>query len=118
MIGRHEVPRRRRVEPGRTPRSRSIVAAHAVEFSKTAEASRKGFLRGEPMRPCALRRAAGQPRSIALARPQAAKTAPADLQHLAVGAGGGNVVLARGKLAVAERHSPLIDQPPRLRAGD
>jgi hypothetical protein len=35
---------RRRVEPGRTPRSRMIVDAHAVEFSKTAKPHRKGFL--------------------------------------------------------------------------
>ena len=47
---------RRRVEPGRTPRSASIADAHAVEFSKTAKPRRKCFLQRSPIRPGALRR--------------------------------------------------------------
>ena len=61
---------RRRVEPGRTPRSRSIVGAHAVEFSKTAKPLRKTNLcRGGPIRPYAHGRAQGRPKSIARREP-------------------------------------------------
>src|SRR5262249_37463026 len=96
----------------------AIADAHAVEFSKTAELSGGRSLAGRPSRPRARGRAAGQPASIALTRPQAPKSALADFQHLPLRPLAGNVVLADGELGGAERHSPLIDEPARLRAGD
>jgi hypothetical protein len=50
---RTSTPARQRVEPGRTPRSNaSIVGAHAVEFSKTAEPPLRGIPADRPARAC------------------------------------------------------------------
>ncbi len=125
-----------RVEPGRTPRSISIVDAHAVEFSKTAKPHRKGFLLEETdptQRPEA---PAGRPGSIArqaARRPvgvepkeagqvarrslhgaQAAKAPAPDLEHLAVGPRHRHVVLAGRQRALSERDRALVDQAARL----
>ena len=51
-------------------------------------------------------------------RPQAAEAPSADLQHLPICPLCGDVVLAGPELRVAERHTPLVDQPARLRARD
>src|SRR5207248_6011525 len=67
---------------------------------------------------------ARRPRSIArrghpaLARAQPAEAPSPHFQHLAVGPLERHVVLPYGQLKAAQRHAPLVDQPPRLRARD
>src|ERR1039458_1499995 len=89
-----------------------------LSFQRPPSLSKEGLPSGETDPTHVRGRFMGQPRSIALSRSQAAKAALADLQHLPVGALAGHIVLAGRQLRLAERHSALIDQPPRLRAGE
>src|ERR1700729_743161 len=96
---------------------KSIVDAHAVEFSKTVKPPERCFLRRRPTRPASGDAFAGERRSIALSRAQASESTLSDLQHPPVRAVAGHIVLTGPERALTERHGALIDQPPRLRAG-